>query len=131
MPEEYPEGGRPVRTVLVVEDDPSLRSLLQQYLSQQGLGVVLESDGYRALQHFDPTHAPPDLILTDVSLPGLNGYELLGEVRRRRPRLPVVFLTGLSDNGVENAAAPRPDAILKKPIRLAELGEVVLGLLER
>lgn len=129
MPDEPTEGGQSVWTVLVVEDDPSLRHLLEQYLSQQGVEVLLESDGYSALKYFDPPNAVPDLILTDVSLPGMDGYELLSEVRRRKPRLPVVFLTGLSENSVNNAGGPHPDAILKKPIGLSELGEVVLGLL--
>ena len=117
-------------TVLVVEDDPDLGKVLEQYLLHRGLEVLIEVDAYRALDHFDSPEKSPDLVLTDINLPGMDGHDLLREVRRKDLTTPVVFLTGSDEISVLQESDLPPDAILKKPIRLGELGEVVFELLE-
>lgn len=120
-------------TVLVVEDDPSMRGFLEQYFTQKGCRVLLETDGFSALTRIGQLIDCPDLILTDVSLPGMGGVELLQQVRQIHPRLPVIFLTGLSEQGLYQPEGPTPDAVLQKPVRLSELHDVihrVIGLEE-
>lgn len=123
------EGKRSRRRVLVVEDEPSLRNLLDKFLSEHACCVVAVTDGRSALKYLNSGRAAPDLILTDVSLPGMDGYDLVREVKRRHPEIMVVILSGLVEETVRRNADPQPDAILKKPITLRELGDVVFGML--
>jgi two-component system OmpR family response regulator len=130
MTQANPERVRPRWTVLVVEDDPDLGKLLERYFSYQGLTVLLETDGLSALELFKTGHSAPDLLLTDVHIPGLDGYELLREVRRVCPHTPVIFLTGDDDPVEVKAGDVTPNVCLRKPMRLADLGEAVGTFLE-
>ena len=118
-------------TVLVVEDEPGLLKVLGQYLTMCGCRAIKESDGYSALQHLSDPDKLPDLILTDISLPGLDGYDLLEHVREEHPGLPVIFLTGHMPESVLQNGKLKPDAVLKKPVGLKKLGEVVFGILKK
>jgi DNA-binding response OmpR family regulator len=130
MTRANPERERPRWTVLVVEDDPDLGKLLERYFACQGLDVLLETDGLSALELFKTGQSAPDLLLTDVHIPGLDGYELLREVRRVRPHTPVIFLTGEDEPVHELADEVTPNVCLRKPMRLADLGEAVGAFLE-
>lgn len=124
-------GKSPNWSILIVEDDPSLRDLLQKYLTQQGCQIMALSDAQSALAYLRSLPDLLNLILTDVSLPGMDGYDLLKEVRRLNPRILVIILSGLTEEAVQRSAEAEPDAILKKPISLVELGETVFRVLRR
>ena len=123
-------GGAPVsafahegagQTVLVIEDDPSVRMLVQD---------LLEGLGYRVTAAAEPLAALPllassqqvDLLVSDVGLPGMSGRELAEIARSQRPDLPILFITGYAQN-----AAMRADflganmALITKPFALDEL----------
>jgi two-component system nitrogen regulation response regulator GlnG len=110
--------------VLVVDDDQSLRLLCR---------INLELDG------FEVTEAPSldaaraaldgvDAVLLDVHVGAENGIELLDEVERDRPELPVVLLTG--ESGLPPEARGRADAVLSKPFEIAELTETIARVVE-
>ncbi|MCX6638871.1 MAG: response regulator [bacterium] len=117
-------------TILIVEDDPAMRTLLEHYLRQQNYKVILTSDGSSALAYFEPENQPPDIVVTDVNLPGMNGYELIIEFRKRGFNPPVVLLTGYSLDEFDLPENLKVDAILKKPIRLGDLAEVIKRILK-
>lgn len=100
--------------VLLVEDDDEVRELLIDVLNSHGLNVTPLSSAEEALsleslQEFD-------LLLTDIGLPGASGPELAREVRRRSPRLPVLFISGQSgDIFADDAGLDSPRAFLQKP----------------
>jgi diguanylate cyclase (GGDEF)-like protein/PAS domain S-box-containing protein len=83
------------RRILVVDDDVTVRLVARAALQQAGFEVVEASDGPSALQHLD--RHPPELVLLDVELPGLDGFLVCQEILRRRPELPVVIVTGADD----------------------------------
>ncbi len=116
--------------ILVVEDDPSLRQVLEIFLNQMGCEVLTEADGKRALDLVRTLSTPPDMILTDLSLPGLDGLELLEAVRVIYPQLPLVLLTGFQSEMVHSRAIA-PDAILEKPLQLSDLKQVMANFLEK
>ena len=109
--------------VLVVDDEAYIRRMLVRALRHAGLEVV-EADGARAaLAAFDRTSF--DVVLSDVHMPGGTGLELMRELRRRAPELPVLLMSGLPD--VESAAiAVQYGAFryLTKPVDLAEIGKL-------
>jgi CheY-like chemotaxis protein len=85
------QAARPVRRVLVVDDSPMVRELVASILRTANIVPETAPDGeaaWRALEQ-----GPPDLILSDVEMPRLDGFGLLGRIRERWPRLPVIMLT--------------------------------------
>src|SRR6188768_4059806 len=79
--------------ILVVEDDPKLRSFLRQGLSESGHECVALEDGERARAHLDGAPDPYDVILLDVMMPVKSGWELLEELRALGNETPVLFVT--------------------------------------
>lgn len=77
--------------VLVVDDSPVVRELVSEILSWAGLDVQEADDGASALESIQ--QAEPDLLISDIEMPRMNGFDLLSEVRRRSQRLPIVMLS--------------------------------------
>ena len=112
--------------VLVVDDDPSMRLLCAISLQREGHVVVEAPDVPTALTH--ARSEAPDLILTDVSMPELDGFELAEELRRdaRTRTIPVVFISGETEPANEaRARALGALAYLTKPFDPAALAAVV------
>lgn len=107
--------------VLVVEDDPALRPLMRDSLSEEGHAVETARDGVEALDLVE--RSPPDLIVLDLNLPVLSGGEFL---RRYRGRAVIIVVTGVAD-AERSLGQLRVDAIVRKPFDLVEL----LALLQR
>jgi signal transduction histidine kinase/ActR/RegA family two-component response regulator len=93
--------GRPAnadgRTVLVVEDEPSVRNLVIDVLHERGYATLEAADGQIGLQILQG-QAKVDLLISDVGLPGLNGRQLADAARALRPDLPILFMTGYAGN---------------------------------
>ena len=81
--------------VLVVDDDDNIRDTLYELLSEQYVCQTAET-AEKALARLEAD--PYDVVLTDISMPGLSGLELLGHVRQRFPNTPVIIVSGISDH---------------------------------
>jgi two-component system response regulator ChvI len=90
--------------VAIVDDDDLFRESLETNLVDAGFGVQTFSDGAAALDHFRTGSTPFDLVLLDWKMPGLNGIEVLRQLRDDGHTVPVIFLTVLSDQIYEEAA---------------------------
>ena len=112
------------RKILVIDDDTSMLALVKRQLENAGYAVLLAEDGITGGRL--ALNASPDLILVDVHMPYLSGYELV-EALKVDPAtwdIPVVFLT--ADKHVEQRTRMlRAEAFLKKPIKVERLLEVV------
>ncbi|MER7763523.1 response regulator transcription factor [Streptomyces sp. NPDC097619] len=118
------------RTVLVVEDDPGVRSTLDQLLRFEGYRVLQAPDGLAALELLETE--TPDLALVDVVMPGLDGLALCRTLRRRGERLPVLVLTARDQIGDRVAGLDAgADDYLSKPFATEELLARVRALLRR
>ena len=107
----------PMVNLLVVDDDLMLRSMAVKALAHGGFNVMDASNGEQALARFDG--APADLVLLDVMMPGMDGYEVCRRIRARPlgARVPVLMLTGLNDTGsIEQAYASGATDFITKPI---------------
>jgi DNA-binding response OmpR family regulator len=116
--------------VLVVDDDPTVSDVVRRYLEQDGHRVRLVADGPGALTA--AAAEPPDLVVLDLMLPGLDGLEVCRRLRRDRPDLPVVMLTALGEEadrvvGLELGA----DDYVTKPFSPRELALRVRSVLRR
>jgi len=115
--------------ILVVDDDPSIRELVKLYLEKELFEVRLADRGDRALEEF--RRLPPDLMLLDVMLPGLDGFEVLKAVRKSS-RIPVIMLTARDETfdkvlGLELGA----DDYITKPFDGKEMAARVKAVLRR
>jgi two-component system, cell cycle sensor histidine kinase and response regulator CckA len=82
-------------TVLVVDDEPHVLSVAARSLERAGFHVLRASDGRSALELVDG-HGPPDLVLTDLMMPGMGGVELARRLKEVWPALPVLYMSGYS-----------------------------------
>ena len=117
--------------ILIAEDEPSLRENLQMMLEMEGFEVQLARDGQEALDQV--RDAPPDLVLTDVMMPVLDGYALICQLRAdpATAAIPIIVLTAKAEQGdVEMGLSLGADAHLVKPYRRAELLEAVQAQLK-
>jgi two-component system CheB/CheR fusion protein len=117
--------------ILVVEDDPDMRELLQNLLHDEGHEVATAADGIAALDLVTQREINPELILTDYNLPkGMNGLELAAALRAKFHReIPVVILTGDISTSTLRDIAFRDCVQLNKPVKLLELTQAVQRLL--
>jgi CheY-like chemotaxis protein len=114
-----------------VDDEELLREVLAEQLSDAGFGVRVAADASKALALLDAGE-PVDVLVTDLSMPGMDGLALIRAVRSRCPGLPAVLLTGYAGDGAAGAEAggiAGPFCLPGKPVRLARLVERILGLL--
>src|SRR5688572_5418872 len=108
------------RKILVVDDEAAARTALNDFLASLGYAVEVAGDGVAALQHF--TEAVPDLVVTDLDMPNMDGMTLIRALRERHPRLPVIVVTSAAElhTAVEAMRAGATDYLLK-PVDLDEL----------
>ena len=88
--------------VLIIEDDPVVRGAVQALLDYFGYESGLAADGPSGLRCFDGE--PWDLVLTDLTLPGMSGWEVVDAIRGRAPTLPVILITGVDEPMVRTRA---------------------------
>ncbi len=112
-------GSRPV--LLVVDDDAGVREVTATRMAEAGYTVREAASGLQALAALD-ADANVDLVVLDFAMPGMNGAEAAGEIRKRWPGMPVLFVTGFADtDALARAGADGTDAIVLKPFRDGEL----------
>jgi two-component system CheB/CheR fusion protein len=129
--ETIAEAAQRTGTVLIIEDDPEVRGLLDLLLKDQGCDTATAPDGIAALDLVARGHARPDLILADYSLPrGLDGLQVVEKLRAQlHRRIPVIILTGDISTGTLRDIARHDCVQLNKPVRLKELTKAVQCLL--
>lgn len=116
-------------TILIVDDKASVRTLLKEYLLEQGLKVTTAENGRVAL--ISARQQPPDLILLDIMMPEMDGYQFLAHYRREH-QTPVIIITAKEEEtdaviGLELGA----DDYVVKPFRMRELAARIKALLRR
>lgn len=115
--------------ILVVDDQSSVRQLLQDYLTEQGFKVVTATDGQNAI--YTARHEEPDLILLDIMMPRMDGYDFLRQYRQER-QTPVIIITAREEEtdavvGLELGA----DDYVIKPFRMRELVARIHAVMRR
>jgi two-component system, cell cycle sensor histidine kinase and response regulator CckA len=119
-------------TVLVVEDEPAVREFIQRALERSGFRVLIAASGEDAMHWIDELPQPPDLLITDLVMPGMGGVRLAALLRERYADLQVLYTSGYADeavvhNGVLSAGAE----FLQKPFRPDALARRVRELLDQ
>lgn len=118
------------RKILVIDDEPGIRRVIDRLLKQLGYDTLLASSGTEALRLFD-IHAPDiSIVLLDWNLPGTSGRETLSELLKKRPDLRVILVTGAAEATTDEHATADTVSILLKPFTPTELMFAVRTVLE-
>jgi CheY-like chemotaxis protein len=124
--EEEPVDPRPL--VLVIDDDELVNSMICEVLTDEGFRIEAALDGFEGVKKFQPKKH--DLVITDLVMPGMNGWEVAAALRKRKPGLPIVLITG-QGSGSWNAPFLREQgiaAVLHKPFDFGLLCTVLKNL---
>jgi CheY-like chemotaxis protein len=117
-------------TILVCEDDPKIRELVERMLVKQGYHVLIATSPLDAARIAREDGPAIDLLLTDVIMPQMNGFELAREVHEARPETRVIYMSGYTDNHMAGSLELDDDVpFIQKPFTAAALSEVVRGVL--
>lgn len=118
-----------VDSILAVDDTPDNLLLLEAILSEEGYNIHTVEDGASALKHIES--CPPDLILLDVMMPGMNGYEVTQHIRKNPaiPFIPILLITAFDHSSVVEGLDMGADEFVRKPVDPEELLARVRSLL--
>jgi signal transduction histidine kinase len=116
-----PGAAAPSAHVLVVEDDPLVRTVVARELTTQGYRVAEAPDGEAALERLAHTEEPFDLLITDLAMPRIDGRELAERAADLRPGLPVLFMSGHPDEATRRVLMEADRPYLQKPFTAEEL----------
>lgn len=110
--------------VLVVDDDPRVREVLKDVISEQGYSVTGAETGERALEELERRHY--DLIFLDLMLPGISGVDVLSAIKEKDRKAVVVIITGYGDDPIAmEAMSLGPLFLIRKPFRANDIAEVL------
>jgi CheY-like chemotaxis protein len=135
----FPEANKPLappalpvespKTVLVVDDEPAVRTLSAEVLREAGYNVIEAGDGLAGLSLLE-SNLHVDVLVTDIGMPGMNGREMADRARRTRPELRVLYITGYAEKTVFPSGNVDPAShLLTKPFAnqdlLARVGQII------
>jgi PAS domain S-box-containing protein len=140
LTEEAPQQPRPTsvvrpvggsETILLAEDEPAVRRLIERLLERAGYEVLATDSGLRAADVAAEHDGPIHLVLTDLVMPDLSGRELVNRIRARWPEMPVLFMSGYTDDEIVRRGVVKEGApFIQKPFLGAELMQAVRSVLD-
>jgi DNA-binding response OmpR family regulator len=115
--------------VLVVDDAPEIRTLFTRALTSTGMKVSVAPDGIAGLS--EARRRPPDIVVSDLEMPHMNGVELCGALRRDplTTRVPILIVSGAGSDETQAAIDAGCDAVLEKPVAPSLLVATIIRLL--
>ena len=121
-----------MKQILVIDDESQIRSMLKKMLEREGFDVITAFDGKEGMKLFREN--PADLVITDIIMPEKEGFEIIMELKKSSPNVPVIAISGGGKNspdGYLNIAKKfGAKAIFKKPVENKELLKAVKRALE-
>lgn len=119
------------KTILVVDDEPNVLQLIESILEDVGYSVTSASSADSAIKAFDEMAHRPDLLLTDVVMPGMSGPMLVDQLLAKQPDLKVLFMSGYDDRQVvQRYVVEKGFRLLAKPFSLGGLRSAVEAEME-
>ena len=115
------------KTILVIEDDTEVLSVIIKYLSQLGYEVISASDGMEGLKRLESGGF--DLVITDIVMPYVSGVGVVTALKKKKPHIPVIAITGYGKEPEAVAVEKKADLVLAKPVRMSVLKDYIEELL--
>lgn len=127
LTEPSPKAGRHARwKILLIDDDPAIRQLLNRLLTEEGYIVVSAANGFEAIEMTNSTQF--DLVLLDLNMPLLDGWDTFQEISKKNPLMPFIVITA-RPNQLFPAVASGTGALLEKPLDFLKLFSTIHSLL--
>jgi CheY-like chemotaxis protein len=112
------------RQILIVDDSQDLTHVIAEFLGMYGYQVHTARDGYDALECMDSQQI--QVVVSDIHMPRMDGFTLMGEIKIKYPEVPIVLITGFSVSEAQKMAFERgANAFVAKPFKLKELKSVI------
>ncbi|OGR87287.1 MAG: hypothetical protein A3J74_11295 [Elusimicrobia bacterium RIFCSPHIGHO2_02_FULL_57_9] len=117
------------KRLLIIDDDEDLRDIFERYMAKEGFSVSSAEDGLKGLARI--AVFKPDLIVLDLMMPNLNGFEVLHKMQQEKINVPVIVVTGFSQSANEQIIRQEPNVVefVKKPIQYKELTVLIKKVL--
>jgi two-component system, NarL family, capsular synthesis sensor histidine kinase RcsC len=115
------------KRALVIDDDAPVRRVLHAVVTGLGFETDAAANGSEGLARFESQ--PYDVVLTDLLMPGMTGWEVLEAVRERNPKMPVIIITGSAGHDNDRRVAQPGVALVHKPVRMDSLGSTLARVL--
>jgi CheY-like chemotaxis protein len=129
-PSEFPVKVTAGRTILVVEDNDSIRDLMIMALSEIGYEMIAAKNGREAVELFQARHNSVSLIIMDIIMPEMNGQLALDRMREIRADIPCLFMTGYGAEVLERHNVSSLKTIIRKPFKFLDLMNKIHAILE-
>lgn len=111
-------------TILVVDDEEMMRALLEKILVREGYRILTAGDGYEALEMLRKEKV--DIVISDMKMPNMTGFELLSQVKKQNPDTAVIIMTAYGDTyTVKDALLLGADEYITKPFKSYEISLIV------
>jgi CheY-like chemotaxis protein len=122
------------RKVMVLDDDSDLATLVKQILQKDGFNNVFSfTDPLLALEHFRINHKDYSLIISDIRMPVMNGFQFVSEARKINPKIKILLMTAFEINNKEFAQAlpkPKIDGLIRKPATSKQILSIVSSVIK-
>ena len=115
------------KSILVIEDDAEVRSMLEDYLAFLGYEVFTAEDGLEGLKKIKSNRY--DLVITDIAMPYVSGIGIISILKEEHPEIPVMAMTGYGYHAEELAEEKNANAIVSKPFDIQEIKQIIEDLL--
>ncbi|MBU0985787.1 MAG: response regulator, partial [Proteobacteria bacterium] len=113
-------------TILCVDDDPGVLRMLASMFLKADAGLIQTTSDSKSVPAYLEEHPEVDMVLTDIVMPGLDGWQLFAKIKARFPLLPVILYSGYPDKLAHKPdGVVRPDYILAKPVTLKVLMQAI------
>lgn len=116
------------KVILVIEDDVDVLAMLIKHLEFLGYKVMSASDGMEGLKKLES--GGYDLVITDIVMPYVSGVGVVTALKEKKPKVPVIAITGYGREPEAAALEKKADLVLAKPVRIAKLKKHIEDLLE-
>ena len=116
------------KKILIIDDEPTIVMILDELLSEQGYDILKAYSGEEGLRLFN-SKTPPDLVITDLKMPGISGKAVIQAIRENPKEIPIIIVTGCVMNG-DFPEEGSYQAIFYKPFDLEEFLEKVLQIIK-
>ena len=121
-----------MKHVLVVDDQESMRNITSQMLVDAGYKVTEAEDGEQGLKKYEADPKSYDLLMLDVNMPKMDGFEVLKAVKAKDPKKPIILLTGTNEDMAQYVGKEyKADAVLSKPYVLDDVMRVVEDIIKK
>ena len=118
--------------VLVVDDEPAVRDVLQEALETEGYEVLTAENGEQALKYFDERSGQLGMVFTDIGMPGMSGWDLARAIRKRSPTIPLAIVSGWAEAiSCEARQEIKAEWVVPKPFSLSSITEIAKEAISR